>query len=135
MVKHVEEYGADAVDAARKRTRGRRDRVPGPSSDPETNLIMADVAMRAGTTILRSAVEKGFLKGRYGSETASEIVSNRSVKKTLTSFALAKLATRSLPGAVLVSGGMLAKTLFDKGRARRARLRGDRRLREQAKND
>lgn len=132
MVKHVDEYGADAVDKVRQRTPGRRRRVPGPTENPATNVIMADVAMRAGSYVLRSAVEKGFLKGRYGKDTASEIVSNRSLKKTLASFALAKLATRSLPGAVIVGGGMVAKTLFDRGRARRARRAGDRELLEQA---
>ena len=135
MVKHVEEYGADAVDKVRRRTRGNRRRVPGPSVNPATNVIMADVAMRAGSYLLRGAVEKGFLKGRYGSETASEIVANRSLKKTVASFALAKLATRSLPGAVIVSGGLVAKTLFDRGRARKARLEGDRELLEQARDD
>ena len=132
MVKHVDENGADAVDKARRRTPGRRKRVPGPSENPATNVIMADVAMRAGSYVLRSAVEKGFLRGRYGKDTASEIVSNKSLKKTLASFALAKLATRSLPGAIIVGGGMAAKTLFDRGRASRARRAGDRKLLEQA---
>lgn len=132
MVKHVDEYGANAVDKARRRTPGRRRKVPGPSENPATNIIMADVAMRAGSYVLRSAVEKGFLRGRYGKDTASQIVSNKSLKKSLASFALAKLATRSLPGAVIVGGGMVAKTLFDRGRSRRAQRAGDRELLEQA---
>ena len=135
MVKHVEEYGADAVDAARRKTPSSRREVPGPSDNPATNLIMADVAMRAGSYILRSAVEKGFLRGRYGSDTARDIVANRSLGKTLASFALAKVATRSLPGAALVSGGLFAKTLFDRGKKRRARLKGDRELLDQARGE
>ena len=135
MVKHVEEMGADLVDGARRKTPGRRREVPGPTPNPATNLIMADVAMRAGSYVLRSAVEKGFLRGRYGADTASQIVENKSLGKTLASFALAKLATRSLPGAIIVGGGMAAKTLYDRSRSRRARGEGDKELIEQARDE
>ncbi len=135
MVKHVEEYGAKALDEVRKETPGSRRDVPGPTPNPASNLIMADIAMRTGTYVLRGAVEKGLLRGRYGKDAASEMVENRSLAKSLTGFALAKLATRSLPGAVVVGSGMLAKTLFDRGKSRRARLKGDRELMKQASDD
>ncbi len=34
--------------------------------------------------------------------------------------ALVRIATRSVPGAIIVGGGMLAKTLHDRRKARRA---------------
>ncbi len=136
MVKHVSEYGGDAVGAVRDATPGRKDEVPGPSTNPATNLIIADVTMRAGSYVLRSAIEKGLLRGRYGQNTASDIIRNKTLGQTLISVLLAKAATRSVPGAVLIGGGMAAKTLFDRSQRRRHSKRsGDRSLREQANRD
>lgn len=118
------------------------DNVPGVSDNPATNLLMADIAMRAGSTLLRNVVERSFLKGRYGKDTAREIVHNRSLKHTLASVAVAKLATRSVPGAAIIGGGLVVKTLFDRSQKRRkaqknikAERAGDRKLLEQAKDD
>jgi hypothetical protein len=42
---------------------------------------------------------------------------------------VARVATRSVPGALLVGGGLLAKTLYDRSISRRkARRRGDKTL-------
>ena len=43
------------------------------------------------------------LRGRYGKDTAREIVQNKTLGQTLVSFGLAKLATKNLPGALLVA--------------------------------
>jgi len=56
--------------------------------------------------------------------------------QTLATFAIARLATRSIPGAIVVGGGLVAKTLLDRRQSRHgARRKGDRALREQAKED
>lgn len=136
MAKHVTRYGAKAVHKARKVTPKRTDGVPGPSDNPATNLMLADVAIRAGTYIVRRSIEKGFLRGRYGKQTARDIVENKSLGKSLLSFALAKVATRNLPGAVLIGGGALAKTLLDRRKSRhRAQADGDKALLEQARGE
>lgn len=135
MAEHLEEMGAEAVDKARDSLHGDKHEVPGPSPNPATNLIMADIAMRVGTYLLRGAVEKGFLRGRYGKESAKEIVDNRSMKQTAASVAVAKVATKSVPGAIAVGSGLALKLLFDASQKRRARLRGDRKLLEQARDD
>ena len=136
MVKHLSEYGGDAVDSLRDATPGDKRDVPGPSTNPVTNIVMADVAMRTGTYLVRSAVEKGMLRGRYGPNMASEIVKNKTLGQTLISVALAKFATKSVPGAIIVGGGMAAKTLFDRSQKRRkAKRSGDATLREQANED
>lgn len=136
MVRHVKEVGADLVEDAREATGGRDDNVPGPSNNPMTNLLLADLMIRAGSYVMRDAVERGLLRGRYGRETAREIVKNKSLGQQAVSFALAKVATRSLPGALLVGGGALAKTIFDRSRKRRkSRREGDRALIEQAHSD
>ena len=136
MGKHVSRYGAKAVDKLRKATPKKRADVPGPSEDPATNIMLADVTIRAGSYILRRSVEKGFLRGRYGRDTARDIIRNKSLGTSLMSFALARIATRSLPGAVLVGGGALAKTLYDRRKGKRKAERdGDRKLLEQAHDE
>lgn len=107
--------------------------VPGLSENPATNLLLAEIAMRAGSTVLRRVVERGLLKGRYGRDTAKDIIGNRSLKHTLATTAVARLATRSVPGAVLVGTGLAAKLLFDRSQKRRkAKREGDRTLLDQA---
>lgn len=88
--------------------------------------MLADIIIRMGSYALRGGVEKSFLKGRYGRQTASEILKNRSLGHTVASIVIAKFATRSLPGAALVSTGIAAKVLYDRGKSRHeARAEGD----------
>lgn len=110
--------------------------VAGPSPNPATNLLIHDILLRSGGRLLRLGLEKGLLRNRYGKSAAKDMVENRSMVQTLASYAVARVATRSLPGAVVVGGGILAKTLLDRRQSRRAARRaGDRKLREAAQKD
>ena len=91
----------------------------GPSTDPATNLLLADVALRGVALIARIAIEHALLSNRYDRGTAKAIVAKRSLGKRLLSAGLSRMAARSLPGAVLVGGGMTGKVLLDRARARR----------------
>ena len=91
-------------------------KVPGISSNPMTNLVIADVAMRGGGRLLRHAVEMLVLGSKYAPAKAKNIVKGRSMTQTLVGTAVARIATRSVPGAILVGGALLAKTLFDRAR-------------------
>jgi hypothetical protein len=109
--------------------------VLGPSSNPATNLIIQDIAIRAGGRLIRHTLEKGMLRGRYGGTGAKAIVENRPLLHTLITTALARWATRSLPGAVVVGSGLVAKTLYDRGRSKRASRRaGDKSLAKMAED-
>lgn len=124
--------------ARRRRTKtvDRGQDVPGLSENPATNLLLAEIAMRAGSTVLRRVVERGLLKGRYGKETARDIIGNRSLKRTLATTAVSRFATRSVPGALIVGTGLAAKLLFERSQSRRkAKRAGDRNLLEQAKEE
>lgn len=99
--------------------------VPGTSETAAANLLMADIVMRIGSSALRHFVESRLLKGRYGPDTARRVMRERSVGKALTSIAVAKIATRSVPGAAIVGTGILAKTLYERGKARRDAEQGD----------
>lgn len=85
---------------------------------PRSNLMLADIVMRMGTGIVRHGVEAIFLRGRYGKETAKDLTKNRSMGRTLASTAIAKVGSKSLPGAALVTGGLVIKLLFDRSKAR-----------------
>lgn len=111
-------------------------KVPGPTENAATNLLIADVAIRAGGFLVRHAVEKGLLRNRFGRTTAREIISNRTLGQTLISTGLARIATRSVPGAVIVGGGALAKALYDRRKSKRQQqAEGDAKLIEQAQSE
>ena len=54
---------------------------------------------------------------------------------TLTGMALSRIASRSSTGAIVVGGGMIAKTLYDRRQAKKAQARGDAELLEKAAED
>jgi len=110
------------------------DNVPGPSPNPATNLLIMDIAMRGASLIAARAIEQAALRLRYKPGQADDVVEGRSMIKTLAATGAARMATRSVPGFLLVTGGLLAKTLIDRSlRPRHARRRGDRQLAAQAK--
>jgi len=122
-----------AARRALARTRDGIGRVPGPSTNPATNLLIADIAMRAATRLFRRSVERGLLRAKFPPETAHDIVEGRTYGRSLVSDAMARVATRSVPGALLVAGGLVAKSILDRSLSRRkSRRRGERALEEQA---
>jgi hypothetical protein len=120
---------------SRKRTKVARTdgEVPGPSRNPATNLLIMDIAMRGASLLAARGIEKAALRLRYKPGQADDIVAGRSMIKMLAATGAARMATRSVPGFLLVTGGLLAKTLLDRSlRPREARRRGDRQLAAQA---
>ena len=106
-------------------TKAKLDGVEGPSPNPMTNLILTDLVLRGGGQILRHAVEASLLKTRYDAKKARNIIAGRSLTQTLVATALARIATRSVPGMILVGGGTLAKLLYDRSKNKRgARAEG-----------
>ena len=117
----------------RKRKAKPGSEVPGPSSNPATNLLIMDIVMRGASLLAARAVEQAALRLRYRRAKADDIVEGRSMIATLTATGAARVATRSVPGLLLVTGGLLVKTLIDRSlRPREARRRGDHQLAEQA---
>lgn len=99
--------------------------IPGPSTNAMTNLILADIALRAGGALLRRGVERGLLGNRTGAARAKKIIRGRTMGETLIGTALARVATRSVPGAIVVGGGLLAKTLYDRRHGKSAKAQGE----------
>ena len=120
---------AQTVDAAGEKLA----EVPGISPNLMTNLLLTDLVLRGGGQILRHAVERTLLGTKYPKQKAKNIVKGRSMVQTMVGTALARIATRSVPGAIIVGGGMLAKTLYDRRQgAAAAKSKGKRKVHEQA---
>lgn len=119
------------VKAAADKTAKALERVPPPSPNPMTNLILTDLLLRGGGQFLRHAVEGALLQTKYDKKKAKRIIQGRSMTRTLVSTAIARVATRSVPGAILVGGGMLAKMLYDRSQGKKARREGEKQVAEQ----
>lgn len=117
----AEEAAADAARASR------------PSPNPATNLLLADLALRGGGQLLRRAVEYGLLGKSYSPNKAKSLIKGRSMGQTLIGTAIARIATRSIPGALIVGGGLLAKTLYDRKRGAEAEKDGKNAVEKQAR--
>jgi len=105
-----------------------------PSPNPATNLLIADIALRGGGALLKRAVEAGVLGATVtGKRKARDIVKGRSLGQSLVGTLIARVATRSVPGALLVGGSLLAKTLYDRKRAHAAEAAGREKLDKQAR--
>lgn len=131
----ITDKGARGVSKAITATTGNASEVPGPSTNPATNLIFHDILLRVSGRLVRHTIEKGILANRYGGKSAKAIIENRSLGQAVFGALVARLATRSLPGAAIVGGGLIAKTLFDRSQTKRASRRtGDRSLRKMAED-
>ena len=114
---------AKAVSDPAKKGSNPENDIGGPSPNASTNLIINDIVLRSAGRIVRLTLEKSLLARRYDRKKAKAIVENRSLLHTLAAYGVTKLATRSLPGAAVVGGGLALKTLFDRSKSRRAAQR------------
>jgi hypothetical protein len=106
--------------------------APPVSPNPMTNLILTDLLLRTGGQLMRRTVEHALLQTRYDKNKAKNIIKGRSLTQTLVATAIARMATRSVPGAIIVGGGALAKMLHDRAQARKAARKGQDAVAEQA---
>ena len=131
---HITDRAADALERATDDNPAHDDPVPGPSPNPATNIIIHDILLRSAGRLSRQTVEKLLLGKQYGSQFAKDAVENRSLVQTLAAYGVTKVATKSVPGALLVGTGLVLKVLFDRSQSRRsARRKGEKSLRKQAR--
>ena len=83
-------------------------KLPPLSPNPMTNLLITDIAMKVGGGLARRALQSTLLGAKYSDQKAKDIVKGRTLTQTLITTAVARIATRSVPGALLVGGGLLA---------------------------
>jgi hypothetical protein len=103
-----------------------------PSPNPMTNLMIADIVLRGGGRFLRHLVEANLLKSKYPPEKARSIIAGRGMMQTLLGTAVARVATRSVPGAIVVGGGLLVKAIYDRRKGEEAKARGEKAVNRRA---
>jgi hypothetical protein len=98
---------------------------------PVTRAILAGVAMRTGSSLLKRSVDRGILgaapealKAAAKAAGAKAAKSANSKKRAglgarLLTAAATRIATRSVPGAIIVGGALLAKTLHERRKSRK----------------
>ncbi|MBV7258009.1 hypothetical protein [Erythrobacter crassostreae] len=95
-----------------------------PSTNPATNLLIADIVVRGVSSLFRKGVEKRVVeKSSETAEQARQVLDGRGILTTLGLYGASKLATRSPMGLGIVAGGLVLKTLYDRGKTRQKRLR------------
>lgn len=128
----AEDDGTPAEKAAGKDAPSASD-LSVPSPNVHTNLAIADIALRGGSFLARRAVEKTLLGSKYSPGKAKAILKGRSFKETMLHTALARIAMQSVPGAIIVGGGLIAKTLYDRKKARKAKAEGEAKVEDMAR--
>lgn len=84
--------------------------------------------------LVRRAMERGLLGSKYAPRKAKAILKGRTFGEALVHTAIARVALQSVPGAIIVGGGIIAKTLYDRSRPVEARAEGEAALRAQEKH-
>ena len=136
MGKHITDTLAGEIEPVASKAKTRRNKIPGPSSNAATNLVIADIVLRGVGRVVRNSIHKGVLRTTLDPDKARDIIRNRSLATSLGLYAASKVATRSVPGAALVGSGLLLKTLFDRSQSRRQSQRdGDETLDKMADPD
>jgi hypothetical protein len=102
------------------------------SPNPMTNMLIAEIALRGGGRLLRHVVERGMLQTKYPPETAKNLVRGRGMVRVLLGATAARVATGSVPGAILIGGGLLAKVLYERGKGTKAAKKGEREIARRA---
>jgi len=91
--------------------------VSGPSPNKATDLLLADLILRGLPIVLKKSVERGLLGGKRASGKTMRAVKGKTLGESLLHKAVLRIATRSVPGAIVVGGSLLAKTLHDRRKA------------------
>lgn len=98
---------------------------PQPQETPRKRSVLlrvltADLVLRAGGYVLRRAVSKGVLRGQPAQTAERATDRHDDITTRVVTAAATAIATRSVPGALLVGTGMAIHALYKRGKARRA---------------
>jgi hypothetical protein len=104
--------------------------APETGRETAAHSIIATVALRTGNALLKQSLERGILGRAPGVVKAAATAAagiklpkaerpKRSLATKLAMAAATRIATRSVPGAIVVGGALLAKTLYDRKRSKK----------------
>lgn len=100
--------------AASPDRKARSKRLRGPSPNPLTNLVIADIGLQIASQLIRDALEKRALESPDSNDEIRAAIEKRSASASLALLGIGKLAASSVPGALLVGGGLALKTLVER---------------------
>jgi hypothetical protein len=81
-----------------------------------TNVVVADIVLRAAGGMLRQRVEKGLLAKALTAAGPEGSSAKRSLAASAVLWGASRLARRSPLGLAVVTGGLAAKALYDRGK-------------------
>ncbi len=88
---------------------------------PLDTSVIAKIARENGPRLLEQAIRVLVAGAVVQDEVSAEQQAKKpSLGRRIASAALVRVATRSVPGAIIVSGGLIAKALHDRHKARQA---------------
>ncbi len=88
-----------------------------PSPDASTNLVIADIVLRAAGGLLRDRLEKGLITRHHDDDAkAHRMVDKRGIAASAMLWGASRLARRSPIGLAMVAGGLAAKVFYDRGK-------------------
>ena len=97
--------------------------LPLPSPVAGTNLVIADIVLRAAGGMLRNRMERGLLVKSYDKAKADKLVDGRGLATSVALWGASHLARRSPIGLAVVAGGLAAKVFYDRGKRLEAKRR------------
>ncbi len=86
---------------------------------PLLKLLLADVVLKNGARLLRESASRRMLSKRQQAP-AYQLPLPETLPQRLATIAALRVATKSWPGAVVVGAGVLAHSLYKRGKARRS---------------
>jgi len=91
--------------------------LPLPSPEASTNLVIADIVLRAAGGMLRDRLEKGLITRHHDDDPkAHRMVDKRGLASSALLYGASRLARRSPLGLAMVAGGLAAKVFYDRGK-------------------
>lgn len=101
--------------------------LPLPSPQVSTNIVIADIVLRAAGGLLRDRLEKGLIVRHPDStDKAEQLVAKRGIARSALLWGASSIARRSPLGLAVVAGGLAAKVLYDRGKALETRRKAKR---------
>ncbi|RNJ62271.1 MAG: hypothetical protein EDM03_12480 [Porphyrobacter sp. IPPAS B-1204] len=114
---------AEATPPTADNTPTRTAGLPLPSPVAGTNLVIADIVLRAAGGLLRDQMEKGLLRGSYDKTKVDKLIHGRGLTASVALWGASHLARRSPLGLAVVAGGLAAKVFYDRGKRLEAKRR------------
>ncbi|OJW73828.1 MAG: hypothetical protein BGO57_04245 [Sphingomonadales bacterium 63-6] len=98
---------------------GPKNPAAGPSDEKSSGSTLAGLALRHGAKLARRSIDKRLSIGGISAGDVDSAFTARSLVGTIALTAATRLATRSVPGALVVGSGLVAKALYERHKRKR----------------